>query len=140
MPTTFDEVFEIYLDRIDSYSLVGLTDDEIKEDMIGKLKRAKARFRSANDITLDLVNKQFNRELEDIEKDILALWMVTEWVKPKLFCQDNMETHMTAKEFASTGGAPLLERLRGIKKDADREANLYTTRYGHMKKKKKSDI
>lgn len=141
LPTKFEEVFEIYLQRITSFDLVGLTQDEMMLDLTQKLRMATNRFLTKEDLTLDLANSQFNRELDDMEIDIISLWMIVEWVKPKIYSEEKMESRMTAKEYNVSTGSSLLNQLRLIKSESEKEANLYSNRLGiHRKAKKRKQM
>jgi hypothetical protein len=144
--TTFDDVYSIYIGRIEDFNLVGeenggLSLADIQEDLDNKLKVALGRFDNLIETTADFTTKQFNRELTFMEKDILALWMVSEWIKPKVLTEQKISDTLNAKDYENHSPANLLEKLINLKKEVDSEASKWTIKYGYKSyiKKRKSN-
>lgn len=138
--TSFDEIFEIYLNRITTYKLLNLTDKEKYDDLILKLKMAMARFDDINLVEVDYVNKLFSRELSPIEIDILSFLMICEWLKPMVLSEEALSNKLTSKDYNVYSPANLLAQLRSVKKDADNEVGRLINKYGYSKKYLKKQV
>lgn len=140
--TPLEEIYELYAQRICSYDFLssdngGLTDEELNEDLEGKLKVALGRFDSIRDLEADFIMGEFNRKLTYMEKDILSLWMISEWVKPKLLTEEKLSDTLSSKDYQNHSPANMLDKLTNLKKEIDSEASRYTVKYGYKNKPKK---
>jgi len=98
----FDDIYSSFLQKIDAYDFLELSDDEITEFMGGWIKSAGSkpyvrRLFSTYDCDVDSGQLTFEMAYqvdEDMDTDfvieILALGMVIEWLKPKV----NSLTHI----------------------------------------------
>ena len=91
--TKYEEIYKKFASFITDFNLFELlqSDDaetqNFVEDMLeGYLLSSTAKFyKCTKDLTdRDDILKQFNFELDDLEKEILALMMVSEWIEPQL--------------------------------------------------------
>lgn len=91
--TKYEEIYKKFASFITDFNLFELlqSDDaetqNFVEDMLeGYLLSSTAKFyKCIKDLTdRDDILKQFNFELDDLEKEILALMMVSEWIEPQL--------------------------------------------------------
>ena len=71
----------------------------------------------------------FTRELKEEEKNILALGMVSEWVKPKIYSVEIMRMKMNSKDYQLYAESNMLTTLQKIKKEADAEFDYYMDIY-----------
>ena len=84
--TSYQEIYERFAQKITDVKLMELSDEDIEQLLCGYLLSAVAKFKKC---TSDLSNRDtgrriFNIELTDIEKEILALMMVAEWLEPQV--------------------------------------------------------
>lgn len=84
--TSYDTVFNRFLQKITDYKLLELSDNDVHQMMNGWLKSSIAKFRRCkNDLSQrDDEIEMFTSDLEDIEIEILAMLMVGEWLEPQL--------------------------------------------------------
>ena len=85
MNTTFKDLYPFFLSKLVDYQYGDLTDDEFDEIMSQYIVSARVRFRQLKDCVVDTTNKQFNRELTDLEKEILSMWLIACWMENKVF-------------------------------------------------------
>ena len=129
MNTELEEIYSMFLSNITDYSIPLLSDDDFEEEMLMLLKKSMAKFRFKKDIVIDEFMGTFTRELKEEEKNILALGMVSEWVKPKIYSVEVMKMKMNSKDYQLFSEANHIDKLRNIKKEADAEFDYYMDIY-----------
>ncbi len=135
--TTFEEVFKKYMERIISYRLAEMTNEDKIEDMTSKLKTAIGRFQLMFidcDIEADYKLQEFKRILEPIEIDILSLWMALEWVRPLILSEEKAERYMTTTDYEISSPVNLLNSLKSLQSNLQTEVSSITVLYGYKTK------
>lgn len=84
--TSYHEIYDRFLRKITDFNLPQLDDSELQEickgymeSSIAKFKKIKSDLSKRDDVVL-----HFDEDLLDVEKEILALQMVCEWVEPQV--------------------------------------------------------
>ena len=129
MNTELEEIYGMFLSSITDYNIPLMSNDDFEEEMLVLLKKSIARFRFKKDIAIDELMGEFTRELTDEEKNILALGMVSEWVKPKIYSVEVMKMKMNSKDYQLFSESNHIDKLRNIKKEADAEFDYYMDIY-----------
>ena len=129
MNTELQEIYGMFLSSITDYSIPLMSNDDFEEEMLMLLKKSIARFRFKKDIAIDEFMGTFTRELKEEEKNILALGMVSEWVKPKIYSVEVMRMKMNSKDYQLYAESNMLTTLQKIKKEADAEFDYYMDIY-----------
>ena len=127
--TELQEIYGMFLSNITDYDIPLLSDEDFGKEMLMLLKKSIARFRFKKDIVIDDVMGEFTRELKEEEKNILALGMVSEWVKPKIYSVEVMKMKMNSKDYQLFSESNMLTTLQKIKKEADAEFDYYMDIY-----------
>ena len=123
MPTTFEEIYNQFLSKIIDYDYLTLTKEEKIILMSTRLKSALAKFRAKKrNIEADYVLHEFNRELDDLEIEAIALWLIYEWITPKINNVEMFEHRLNTKEFQGFSEANHLKEMQQIRKNAEGEA------------------
>ena len=123
MPTTFEEIYNQFLSKIIDYDYLILTPEEKIILMSTRLKSALAKFRAKKrNIEADYVLYEFNRELDDLEVETIALWLIYEWITPKINNVEMFEHRLNTREFQGFSEANHLKEMQQIRKDAEGEA------------------
>lgn len=86
MATSYEIVYNRALAKIQDYDLAALSNDDLEGMLHGWLVSAIAKFRKCkNDLSdRDDELRQFNKDLEDEEVEILSILVVREWLAPRL--------------------------------------------------------
>lgn len=134
MNTPFETVYKYFMKKIESYDVLGLTDEEINEDNLDKLMVAMGNFTTLKGVTLDLDYEEFSRELTQLEINILSLWMLTEWIKPRLLTEENLYNRLGSKDYKNYSPANMLDKLTALKQEVDNEAHYWTKKYSFIKR------
>lgn len=84
--TSYQQIYDRFLNKVTSYKLLELSDQDIQEMLYHWLMSAIPKFRRCKtDLSLrDDDVLAFKADLLDIEKEILALLMVNEWLEPQI--------------------------------------------------------
>lgn len=104
MPTNQSEIFDLFMTQVKDYKLVNLYQDS-EEDFLtylqGWLVQACADFagNTETDLTFDTSDGDFNVDLSNIEKTILATIMVQYWLEKETKDIMQMNLHLQDRDF-----------------------------------------
>ena len=86
MATSYEEMYNRCLSRIEDPTFAMLPEEDLENILHGYLMSAIAKHRKCEHELSDRDDglKQFNFDLSDIEKEILTIMMVREWVSVQL--------------------------------------------------------
>lgn len=132
--TSFEEVFKLFLNSIDSYELAAIAqngDNELDEVLQGFLSNALGGF--VNYIAKDLLDVdykkgQFNVELTRYEEIMLAKAMKLEWVRNKKYSEELMVKAIGDRDYAAVQGYKYLEQLQSMEKQLVKEIDIMVQR------------
>ena len=87
MATSYEEIYNLAANKITDPEIALLSPEDIEELFHGYLISAIHKFRKCkNDLSnRDDELRQFNVDLLDVEKEILAILVVREWLQPQLY-------------------------------------------------------
>lgn len=113
MATPYSLIIDSYLDKIDDYKMIALTDDIVIEDAIGYMKRVCADFGyiCLKDLSdRDDAIRKFGQDLSDNEIDIIAKGMVVEWMRPIVYQSSAMMNVMNMKDATFFSPSKIMEQ------------------------------
>jgi hypothetical protein len=93
---------------------------------IGKFLKCKTNLSDRDDVFF-----QFNNDLKDTEKIILASLMICEWLSPKLYSTENLHNFLTTKDWNNYSPANLLKEIRLTHDKAQKDADKLIMQYLH---------
>ena len=87
MATSYEEIYNLASNKITDPEIALLSQEDIEELFHGYLISAIHKFRKCkNDLSnRDDESRQFNVDLLDVEKEILAILVAREWLQPQLY-------------------------------------------------------
>ena len=87
MATSYEEIYNLASNKITDPEIALLSQEDIEELFHGYLINAIPKFRKCkNDLSnRDDELRQFNVDLLDVEKEILAILVAREWLQPQLY-------------------------------------------------------
>lgn len=114
--TSYTQLYEMCLAKIEDPQLAMLPEEDLEDMLHGWMVSAIAKFRKCeNDLSdRDDELKQFNVDLLDIEKEILALMMTREWVSGQLNSVVNTMQVFSGKETSYYSQAAHLKELQSL--------------------------
>ena len=119
MGVPYDVFAGAFLAKISEYSFLSLAEEDRTEMVDGFMKRALSAFRknckydlftTGNDITRTFSVDIPEADLTEIA-DIVSEGMVSQWLKPYVNKQENLENVLNTKDFSTYSPAELLMRV-----------------------------
>ncbi|MDY4577924.1 MAG: hypothetical protein SO471_08160 [Anaerobutyricum hallii] len=135
MATSYEEIYNLAANKITDPEIALLLPEDIEELFHGYLISAIHKFRKCkNDLSnRDDELRQFNVDLLDVEKEILAILVVREWLQPQLYSALLTKQVFSDKEQKYYSQSSHLSELRALdetlKIDAQKLSRDYT--YGN---------
>ena len=135
MGTSYEEIYNLAANKITDPEIALLLPEDIEELFYGYLISAIPKFRKCkNDLSnRDDELRQFNVDLLDVEKEILAILVVREWLQPQLYSALLTKQVFSDKEQKYYSQSSHLSELRALdetlKIDAQKLSRDYT--YGN---------
>lgn len=132
--TSYNEIYERCLSRIEDSELAMIPEDELENMLFGWLLQAIVRMpRCTSDLTQrNDSERTFLVELTDVEKEVLAIFMVNEWLTPQINSILLTKQFIGGKEekwFSQASHLAELQALRDSNR-ADAKNLLCETSYG----------
>lgn len=133
MATPYSEIYDLYFGMTSDYDFLNLSIQDQNTILEGWLLNAIGKFNNCKtDLSdRDSESKQFNQDLFDDEKLLLAQYMLTNWLSPKLYTVENLKNYLSSKDFNLYSPANMLKEIRTTYKEACREANKSKIQYGY---------
>ena len=133
--TSYDTIFDRFTQKITDYKLLKLSDNDVRQMMCGWMNSAISKFRRCeNDLSQrDDEIQTFLVDLLDIEIEIIALLMVSEWLEPQLNSELYTSQFFGGKEEKFYAQANQLDKLITLKHKTDIAAKKLMRDYGYQK-------
>jgi len=132
MPTPFQNIYEMFFDKITDDLYLELTEIDTKEDCHRMLVNAIPKFefpkQSLSYVVSftpgydDVDNSYFNNTLTMDEKNILATLMVLEWLQRQINSIENTAQKFYGNGFKLTSQAAHLNKLLALKESVKQDA------------------
>lgn len=115
--TSYDVIYQRFLNKITSFKILELSDNDVQEMMLMWLTSAISKFRKCKS---DLSKRddeilEFEEELLDAEIEILALLMVNEWLEPQINSELYVNQFYGGKEEKFYSQQQHLDKLMDLK-------------------------
>lgn len=136
MNTTLEEVITLYLAKIENFDYLEYSEEELLEELSPMLLSATSKLFSLN-LKIDFDMEEFNRELEPIEQNLVALGLVEEFLTQKVNSIKVLKNHLTTKDFNLYSSANMLKQLRATLDSVSKEKYYLETRYEYKKRTRK---
>jgi hypothetical protein len=133
MATPYTDIYDFFLTKVSDYSFLTLTQVDLEDQLYKYLRSSIVSF-SKPKVDLkdrDETLKQFNIDLNDDEKELLATWMLYHFIKPKVVSSENFRQMMSDSDFKIFSQANHLQALSILMKTLKKEAELMNTKYSY---------
>lgn len=136
MATPFKEIYDRVYNKISDYSFTKLTQDEVEDVLESFLLSALVKFKTCKkDLSnRNLTLKQFNEDLTDEEKEILAILICVEYLTPKLITDELLQQRLSTKDYNLYSQANQIKEIRKLRDKFKSEANQMMINYSYSKK------
>lgn len=121
MSVSYDVFTGAFLSKITEYDLLELDDDEKEEIVDGYMKRALSLSTFKKVCDIDFVGSandssrtfsvDVDDELLDEIVDIISEGMISQWLKPYVYKQENLENVLNTRDYSLYSPAELLLRI-----------------------------
>ena len=134
MATPFEDVYDFFLAKVTDYSFVDFTQIELEEEFEKYLRSATTKFMSAGEVRLsrDFTKKEFKNDLSDLEKEIISLLMVIEYLNPKIIATENMKQFLASREYKIYSQANHLSKMVDLKNQIKSESQHLMSMYSYQ--------
>lgn len=124
MATPFQDVYDAFLGKVTDFDLAVLTDEELKERLLPRMKTAISKFKQCRkSLDIDEFLEEFLVSLEDDEIEILGTLMLVEWYAPQINNILNTKQFLSDKDYRFYSQANHLGAMTRARKEAKKEAN-----------------
>lgn len=133
MATPFSEIYDRVYNKISDYSFLNLTQNEVEDILESYLLSSIVKFKKCKkDLSnRDQALKQFNEDLTDEEKEILATLMCVEYLTPKLITSELLKQKLSTKDYQLYSQANQIKEIRGVRDKMKSEANQMMISYSY---------
>ena len=131
MATSYEEIYNLASNKITDPEIALLSQEDIEELFHGYLISAIPKFRKCkNDLSnRDDELRQFNVDLLDVEKEILAILVAREWLRPQLYSALLTKQVFSDKEQKHYSQASHISELRALDETLKIEAQKLSRDY-----------
>ena len=132
--TPYSEIYDLYFGMCSDYDFLALPPENQDNILEGWLLSSIGEFTNCKTDLSDRdsgILKTFNVDLKDSEKLILAKYILTNWLSPKLYTVENLKNYLSSKDFNMYSPANLLKEIRTTYKEAYQNANKSKIQYGY---------
>ena len=120
--TSFDDVYKIFLSKITDDMYMELTPEDtvelLNDLLLGSLHYFEFPRQNINDIDLDA--QYFMVDLTPEEQNIIATYMIVDWLGQQLASVENVRMKYSGSDFKFTSQANHMQKLLKLKKDYER--------------------
>ena len=120
--TSFDDVYKIFLSKITDDMYMELTPEDtvelLNDLLLGSLHYFEFPRQNINDIDLDAQYFMVDLTLE--EQNIIATYMIVDWLGQQLASVENVRMKYSGSDFKFTSQANHMQKLLQLKKDYER--------------------
>lgn len=133
MATPFNTIYPQFLSQVTDYELATMDEIALEENLQLWLLGAIGFFSNCKqDLSdFDLVVQQFNSDLNHIEKQIIAKFMVIVYLDTHLIKEDLMKQSLNSKDYRMYSPANQIKALIDLKSQINSEANTLMSRYSY---------
>lgn len=115
---TFEDVVEMFLNTVREIDYINYTEEELFEELGIKVKMVISKARVFEDLTFNKNKGDLSRKVTDMEATILALGLVVEWLSPRVYNYELLESQLSSKDFTIFSNANRLSELRALRDDS----------------------
>lgn len=134
MATSYSEIYQAFIFKIEGYKLLSLLNEE-REKIISiymtavcrKIQKKCKKYVDLSDRDDSL--QQFNTDIDEDMIDIISECMITEWLKPKIYSDELLESRLNTKDFTEFSPAKLIEHTRYVYEMSENNSRAMVNNY-----------
>lgn len=132
--TTFSEVYDYFLAKITEYEYINLTQDELDIELKQNLRTSFAECVSFKDTSADYILNEFDRDLTDLEMNIISYNMVVHYLSPRINNIELLKQSLSSKDYQFYSQANHLRELMNLRNESSQQFHYWMNRYGFLKR------
>ena len=127
MGTPYEKIYGRFLNSTTDFNLAEFDDHTLNEMLKDWLHSAIVKTRTSNDLSRDDENEVFNKDLSDLDIEIIAIGMRLAWLDQRINSTEYTNLFVGGKEEKFYSPSSQLSELRALRADTLREMQqLYT--------------
>lgn len=127
MGTPYEKIYGRFLNSTTDFNLADLDDHTLSVMLKEWLHGAIVKTRTSNDLSRDDDNEVFNKDLSDLDVELLAMGMRLAWLDQRINSTEYTNLFVGGKEEKFYSPSSQLSELRALRADTLREMQqLYT--------------
>ena len=136
MGTPFETIYDQFLASLNDYKLAKMDVVTLEENLFAWLKKAIGYYPNPKKDMYDynLTFRSFNEELNGLEIDALARYMVMFYLDIHLMKEENLSQALNSKDYRMYSPANQLKALRELKGSIKQEGNVLAMRNSYNSK------
>lgn len=111
---TFEDVVDLFLTLVSDINFLDYSEEELYEELGLKTKIVIAKANVFKNLSYNKNKMDFNRKVDDREATIISHGLVVEWLTPKVFNFELLETQLGSKDFTMFSNANKLSEMRAL--------------------------
>lgn len=134
MATPYSDVYNAFIFKVEAYKLISMLEENREkilnrylESVCRKVQRKCAEYIDLSNRDNDL--QEFTIDIDEDMIEILAECMVAEWLKPKIYSDELLESRLNTKDFTEFSPAKLIEHTRYVYEMSVDTANAMINNY-----------
>ena len=96
--TSLQDVYDSFLSKVTDYTYLKMSEEDLNEELIIRLKSSIAKFMVAEEISINEITEEFTRELSYLEIEILSYGMVLAWIEPLINNIEILKQRLSSKD------------------------------------------
>lgn len=140
MATPFSDVYSIFLSNITDYNLGNMNEIDLETNLeqwlLASIPYLPNSYGDVNNY--DLVNNQFNVDLDNSIKQILGKIMILNYLNTQIFREEYLKQHLNPKDYKTYSPNEQLKTLQNIRKDLRIEIDSLISKYSYNTKNLKA--
>ena len=130
--TSYEEIYERFAQKVTDFNFLDLDEDVLSKLLYEYLLSAIVGAKYlGEDLELDDQNQCFTEDLLEVQKEVLALGMVIEWISPQLYSTNLTHQFFGGKEEKFYAQANHLDQLKSLFHSAEVKRDKLIRNFGY---------
>jgi len=134
--TSFQEVYGYFLAKITTNEYINLTEAELEIELQQLLRISFAECVSFKNTSADYILNEFNKDLTDLEMNIISYNMVAHYLSPKINSIELLKQSLSSKDYQMYSQANHLGKIIELRNESLRQFHYWMNRYGYLERLK----
>lgn len=138
--TPFAKVYEVFLSQITDYQIKNMIENdkelELKENLQNWMFLGIGHFVACSKdlMNYDIKSEVFNVELNSLEINIIAKWMVYEYLNTKVIDDSLMKQSLNSKDYRTYSPANQINAIKTARDQISKDGNSLMSKYFYSSK------